>query len=156
MLPEGRQGADQDRQRRRAGRCTCWQRPKSVNDAQKNVLFDKLVRYFGGADAARQDASPLWGLSFKPNTDDMREAPSRVLIAALFAAGAKVRRLRPGRQRRSEARAARRTRRSDLRAQLRIVESADGTRSTGADALVLVTEWKEFRAPDFDLPARQA
>ncbi|HEU5436380.1 MAG TPA: UDP-glucose/GDP-mannose dehydrogenase family protein, partial [Telluria sp.] len=64
---------------------------ESVNEAQKNVLYTKLVRYFGGAAALAGKTIALWGLSFKPNTDDMRESPSLVLIEALFAAGAKVR-----------------------------------------------------------------
>ncbi len=62
---------------------------EAVNDRQKHVLFDKISRFFGGKLAGRTIA--VWGLAFKPNTDDLREAPSRVLMEALWAAGARVR-----------------------------------------------------------------
>ncbi|WP_426194671.1 UDP-glucose dehydrogenase family protein [Massilia sp. DWR3-1-1] len=121
---------------------------ESVNEAQKNVLYTKLVRYFGGAAALSGKTIALWGLSFKPNTDDMRESPSLVLIDALFAAGARVRAYDPvasvealrvlqGQQ--GEARC------SEL---LHIAASAQEA-TDDADVLVLVTEWKEFRSPDF-------
>ena len=62
---------------------------EAVNDRQKHVLFEKISKFFGGKLGGRTIA--VWGLAFKPNTDDLREAPARVLIEALWAAGAKVR-----------------------------------------------------------------
>jgi len=125
---------------------------EKVNEGQKNVLFKKLVRFFGTAEALRGKTIALWGLSFKPNTDDMREAPSRILIKALFDAGAKVVAYDPV----ASAEAQRvlfAEHGEDLcNAQLRIVESAKQA-VEGADVLVLVTEWKEFRAPDLSFLA---
>jgi UDPglucose 6-dehydrogenase len=111
------------------------------NEAQKAVVFDKIHRHFGGDLAGRVVA--LWGLSFKPNTDDMREAAARVLMEALWGAGAKVQAYDP--QAMEEAQ--------------RIYGERDdlmlcGTKEAalrGADALVVMTEWQAFRAPDFDL-----
>jgi len=119
-----------------------------VNDAQKNVLYKKLVRFFGGQEGLRGKTIALWGLSFKPNTDDMREAPSLVLLRELFALGCKVRAYDPVASKEAlrilenEHGAARC---SEL---LTIVASATAA-TDNADVLVLVTEWKEFRAPDF-------
>ena len=127
---------------------------EKVNDAQKDVLYTKLCRHFGGAEGLRGRCIALWGLAFKPNTDDMREAPSLVLIRKLFAAGARVaaydpvageEALRMLRQEHGQARC------DEL---LRVVASADEA-VRGADALALVTEWKEFRAPDFRYLAGQ-
>jgi len=121
---------------------------EKVNEAQKNVLFKKLVRYFGGADNLRGKTIALWGLSFKPNTDDMREAPSLVLIRELFALGCRVRAYDPVASKEAlrilhgEHGAAR------CGELLSIVPSAMAA-TDNADVLVLVTEWKEFRAPDF-------
>ena len=114
---------------------------EAVNEAQKHVLVDKIVARFGEDLAGRTFA--LWGLAFKPNTDDMREAPALRVIAALAARGAQRRRLRPGRDGRGAgaSSAMRRTWRSPRRR---------WPRCEGADALVVVTEWKEFRSPDFD------
>jgi UDPglucose 6-dehydrogenase len=121
---------------------------EKVNEAQKNVLFTKLCRYYGGADKLRGKTMALWGLSFKPNTDDMREAPSLVLIRALFEAGCKVRAYDP--VARDEARRILVAEHGAERCQqmLTMVDNANEA-VLGADALVLVTEWKEFRAPDF-------
>ena len=120
-----------------------------VNENQKNVLFKKLVRFFGSAEGLRGKTIALWGLSFKPNTDDMRESPSLVLVRALFAAGAKVRAYDPV----ASAEALRiliaEHGEDCCKQQLRIVESANAA-ADDADVLVLVTEWKEFRSPDFD------
>lgn len=127
---------------------------EQVNEAQKNVLFEKVARHFGGAGKLRGRTIALWGLSFKPNTDDMREAPSLVLIRGLFAAGCRVAAYDPvaseeaarvllaehGPQRCAEM--------------LRIATTA-GEAVRGADALVLVTEWKEFKSPDFGMLARE-
>jgi UDPglucose 6-dehydrogenase len=126
---------------------------EQANEAQKSVLFDKLCRHFGGAEALRGMTIALWGLAFKPNTDDMREAPSLVLIEQLLGAGCKVRAYDP---------VATEEARRLLLAQhahaikddvLQLTDSAwDAVQD--ADALALVTEWQEFRSPDFDLLAK--
>ncbi len=111
-----------------------------ANDAQKHVLPAKIARRFGADLAGRRFA--LWGLAFKPNTDDMREAPSRVLIADLLARGASVCAYDPAAM--PEAR-----RIYAGEARVAFAESPLAA-AAGADALVIVTEWKEFRSPDFD------
>ena len=112
---------------------------EEANDAQKHVLTEKLKASFGDL-AGRHFA--VWGLAFKPNTDDMREAPSRELIADLFAAGATVTAYDP-----VAMDEAKRIFGDDAR--LRFAASPrEALRD--ADALVIVTEWKEFRSPDFD------
>jgi len=114
---------------------------ETVNLEQKQVLFHKLKGYFRGDLAGRTIA--LWGLAFKPNTDDMRDASSRVLMEALWAAGARVRAFDPV--------AATEARRSyGERPDLVIVKSASEALDD-ADALVIVTEWSPFRSPDFEL-----
>jgi UDPglucose 6-dehydrogenase len=113
---------------------------EAVNAEQKQVLFHKIRAHFGGQLAGRCLA--VWGLAFKPNTDDMREAPSRVLIEALWAAGARVRAYDPIAM--PEAR-----RIYGERADFALCESVEDS-LTGADALAIVTEWQEFRSPDFD------
>ncbi len=113
---------------------------EAVNKRQKEVLFDKIHRYFKG-DLANKTIA-LWGLAFKPNTDDMREAPSRTLMERLWTAGAKVRAYDPV--------ASHETKRIyGDRADLQIVKGASEALK-GADALAIVTEWQEFRSPDFD------
>jgi UDPglucose 6-dehydrogenase len=121
---------------------------ESVNEAQKNVLYTKLVRYFGGAAALSGKVIALWGLSFKPNTDDMRESPSLVLIEALFAAGARVRAYDPVAS--TEALRVLKAQHGEGRCSelLHIAGSAMDA-ANGADVLMVVTEWKEFHAPDF-------
>lgn len=113
---------------------------EAVNNRQKRVLESKLVAELG------EDLSPytvaLWGLSFKPNTDDMREAPSRVLLEGLWARGARVRAYDPAAG--AEAR-----RIYGERADLQICEDPYAALE-GADALVICTEWQLFRSPDFD------
>ncbi len=112
----------------------------NVNDRQKKVLFSKIDSYFGGNLADKVIA--IWGLAFKPNTDDMREASSRVLMEALWSAGARVRAYDPVANRQA----------SHIygdREDLVLCENADDALA-GADALVIVTEWREFRSPDFD------
>jgi UDPglucose 6-dehydrogenase len=126
---------------------------ETVNETQKGVLFDKIARHFGGRDELAGKTIALWGLSFKPNTDDMREAPSLVLIRQLLQAGCRVRAYDP-----VACEEARRILLADSAeclhsGQLVIVESSTEA-IDNADALVLVTEWKEFRAPDFSLLAR--
>ena len=112
---------------------------EAANDAQKHVLSEKLKQRFG--DLAGKHFA-VWGLAFKPNTDDMREAPSRELIADLFAAGATVAAYDPAAMEEAE-----RIFGDDPRLSLakNPVEALKD-----ADALVIVTEWKEFRSPDFD------
>ena len=112
---------------------------ETVNQSQKERLFQILSRHFQGDLQGRSIA--VWGLAFKPNTDDMREAPSRTLLAALWQAGAKVRAYDP--EAMDEAR-----RIWGERADLQLCASADEA-VQGADALVIVTEWKVFRSPDF-------
>ncbi|HET9473665.1 MAG TPA: UDP-glucose/GDP-mannose dehydrogenase family protein [Steroidobacteraceae bacterium] len=113
---------------------------ETVNRAQKQVLFSKISKHFGGNLKGRTIA--LWGLAFKPGTDDMREAPSRVLLEQLWNAGAKVRAFDPA--------AMKETRRIfGDRPDLTLCNRARETLE-GADALAIVTEWKEFRSPDFD------
>ena len=110
-----------------------------VNDAQKSVLLQKIAARFGQDLSGKNFA--LWGLAFKPNTDDMREAPSRVVIEGLWARGATVTAYDPV--------AVHETQRiygDDAR--LRYAESPMDA-LTAADALVIVTEWKVFRSPDF-------
>jgi UDPglucose 6-dehydrogenase len=113
---------------------------EAVNDEQKRVLVDKITRRMGDQLDGRTIA--LWGLAFKPNTDDMREAPSRTIIDELLRRGAQVRAYDPVAG--QEA-----ARVLGERAGLEIVGSA-GEALQGADALAIVTEWKEFRTPDFD------
>jgi UDPglucose 6-dehydrogenase len=110
-----------------------------VNNAQKDVMFQKLSQAFDGDLADRTIA--IWGLAFKPNTDDMREAPSRVLMEALWNAGAKIRAFDP------EAMAEARRHygeRPDL-----LLASSPQEAAAGADALAICTEWKQFRVADF-------
>ncbi|MBV8604185.1 MAG: UDP-glucose/GDP-mannose dehydrogenase family protein [Pelomonas sp.] len=113
---------------------------EEANERQKLLLVDKIVARFGADLAGRRFA--LWGLAFKPNTDDMREAPAIVIVDALLARGATVCAYDPVAM--PEAR-----RVFGERAGLSYVERA-GDVLEGADALVLVTEWKEFKSPDFD------
>jgi len=109
----------------------------AVNDDQKHIMFRKIMQHFDGE--VRGKVFALWGLSFKPNTDDMREAPSLVLIESLLAAGAKVLAYDP----------------VAMEEAAHVVdEHVIFTRSAidavkGADAIVLVTEWAEFRLPDW-------
>ena len=111
-----------------------------VNESQKHVLGDKIRARFGANLSGKRFA--LWGLAFKPNTDDMREAPSRTVIADLIGAGATmVRAYDP-----VAANEARKLFANENR--LRIVDSALDALE-GADALAIVTEWQEFRSPDF-------
>jgi UDPglucose 6-dehydrogenase len=112
---------------------------ESVNDRQKAHLFELIQRHYGGDIAGRTFA--VWGLAFKPNTDDMREASSRRLLELLWASGAKVRAYDP--EARHEAQ-----RIFGERDDLVLCDSARAALAD-ADALVVVTEWKQFRSPDF-------
>ncbi|ABI86486.1 nucleotide sugar dehydrogenase family protein [Burkholderia ambifaria AMMD] len=120
---------------------------EAANSAQKDVLIGKIEQRFGADLTGREFA--VWGLAFKPNTDDMREAPSRRLIAALLDRGATVRAYDPVAI--DEARrvfALDLGEASDALARLHFVDTQDAA-VIAADALVIVTEWKEFRSPDF-------
>src|SRR5579862_4396414 len=113
---------------------------EAVNARQKKVLFAKIQRHFSAGLKGRTFA--LWGLAFKPNTDDMREAPARALIDLLLQAGARVQAYDPV---------------AAAEAQ-RIYQGSPGfalaknayEAARGADALAIVTEWQEFRSPDFE------
>jgi UDPglucose 6-dehydrogenase len=111
-----------------------------VNRMQKQRILDKVRSRFGEQLDGRSFA--LWGLAFKPGTDDMREAPSRVVINGLLARGARVVCYDP---------AAMATARAIFAGESKVAFAASTTAALdGADALVIVTEWKEFRSPDFD------
>ena len=110
-----------------------------ANEKQKRVLAAKMVRHFGESLSGKRIA--VWGLAFKPNTDDMREAPARTLVGELVARGAKVVAYDP-----VAMDEARRIFGTDSR--IAYAESPLAAVS-GADALAVVTEWKEFRSPDF-------
>ncbi len=112
----------------------------AVNEAQKGVLAAKVKQRFGPDLAGRRFA--IWGLAFKANTDDMREASSLALIAGLLAAGAEVRAYDP--VARAEA-----AKVYAGEARMAFAESAVSALE-GCDALCIVTEWQEFRSPDFD------
>lgn len=113
---------------------------QDVNDTQKTVLVEKLRTFYGNDLKGKRFG--LWGLAFKPNTDDMREAPARVIIEALLEAGARVQAYDPVAMEECQ----------------RIYGGKDGLVLTfspmdavdGVDALLIATEWKAFRAPDFD------
>ena len=113
-----------------------------VNEQQKTRLFSKLVHYFGSVEKLAGKTIALWGLAFKPNTDDMREAPSRTLMEALWQAGAKVKAFDPVAMDETQ-----RIYTGDENLQL-----CDDKYSAlnDCDALVICTEWQQFRAPDFD------
>src|SRR6059058_4358283 len=117
-----------------------------VNHSQKQVLLDKIRAQFGRRLAGRTFA--IWGLAFKPGTDDMREAPSRAIIAALLRAGAKVRAHDPVAQEQAARAIA-----SDLQDQPELLRNVifvakpiDAVQD--ADALVLMTEWKQYKSPN--------
>ncbi len=113
---------------------------ETVNREQQGVLFQKIQQHFQGDLQNRCFA--LWGLAFKPDTDDMREAPSRKLMEALWAQGALVQAYDP--EAMSEAQ-----RLYGERADLQLCDTPEATLQ-GADALVIVTEWKLFRSPNFE------
>jgi UDPglucose 6-dehydrogenase len=113
---------------------------EAVNDAQKGHLFELVQRHYDGADL-RGKTFAVWGLAFKPNTDDMREASSRRLLPQLWDAGAKVRAYDPEASHEAQ-------RVFGDRDDLVHCDSAMAALQ-GADALIVVTEWKQFRSPDF-------
>ncbi len=115
---------------------------EAVNEAQKRVLFDKVKAFYRGRLKGRTFA--VWGLAFKPQTDDMRAAPSLVVIGELLKAGARVKAYDP---------VATQTARAVLGARIQYCTSPYAVLKD-ADALILVTEWNEFRNPDFARIAR--
>ena len=115
---------------------------EEVNEIQKSILFDKLLKHFGGDLKGKRIA--LWGLAFKPETDDMREAPALVLIDKILESGAMVKVYDPVAV-------------TECRRRVRdLVEYATGMYDAvlDADALLLVTEWKEFRVPNWGVVKR--
>ncbi|WP_289027938.1 UDP-glucose/GDP-mannose dehydrogenase family protein [uncultured Paraglaciecola sp.] len=114
---------------------------EEVNYAQKEKLFEYISRHFSGDIKGKTVA--LWGLSFKPNTDDMREASSRVLMENLWAAGAKVKAFDPEAMEETQ-------RIYGIREDLSLMGTKEAALE-GSDFLVICTEWQEFRAPDFEL-----
>ena len=112
---------------------------EEVNERQKSVQLDQIRQHFGDELGGMRFA--IWGLAFKPNTDDMREAPAVVLSEALLAAGAKVVA--------SDPEAIEESRSHYLGDRIEYVNQPLDALND-ADALVLVTEWNEFRRPDFD------
>jgi UDPglucose 6-dehydrogenase len=114
---------------------------EEVNYAQKEKLFEYISRHFSGDLKGKTVA--LWGLSFKPNTDDMREASSRVLMEKLWAAGASVRAYDPEAMEETQ-------RIYGSRKDLSLMGTKESALE-GADFLVICTEWQSFRAPDFEL-----
>ncbi len=115
---------------------------ENVNDTQKSILFDKLMKYYNNDIAGKKIA--LWGLAFKPNTDDMREAPALVLIDKITEAGATVKAYDPVAMQECKRRV------GD-----KIIYAADPYDAVDeADALLLVTEWNEFRILNYNILAK--
>jgi UDPglucose 6-dehydrogenase len=112
-----------------------------INDIQKTMLFSKLAAYFGGESQLSGKTIAVWGLAFKPNTDDMREAPSRTLMEALWVSGAIVQAYDPVAMEEAE-------RIYGEHAGLVLCKDKYDALQ-GADALVICTEWQQFRVPDF-------
>lgn len=115
---------------------------ENVNNRQKGKLFEKLVQHFGGPENLNAKTFAVWGLSFKPNTDDMREAPSRTLVEALWQAGARVQAFDP-------VALAEAKRLYEDQPSLKLFDNKYDALD-GADALIICTEWQQFRAPDFN------
>jgi UDPglucose 6-dehydrogenase len=112
---------------------------EEVNERQKRVLYDMVRKHFG--EDLRGKRFAIWGLAFKPNTDDMREAPSVVVIRALLEAGAQIQAYDPE--------AMEECRRRYLGDSI-VYAPGPIQALEGADAMILVTEWNEFRRPDFE------
>ena len=115
---------------------------ESVNNRQKHKLFEYICRHFG-EDNLTGKTFALWGLSFKPKTDDMREAASRVLMESLWTAGAKVQAFDPEAMEEAQ-------RIYGVRDDLVLMGTKEAALK-GADALIICTEWQNFRVPDFNL-----
>ena len=111
---------------------------EAVNEQQKSVLFDKIMNRFQGNIKGRKFA--MWGLSFKPNTDDMREAPSLVLIDRIIDAGGSIQAFDPVAMNETKHIIGDTIKYFDTE-----YEALQGT-----DALLIITEWADFRSPDFN------
>jgi UDPglucose 6-dehydrogenase len=111
------------------------------NQAQKHVIFNKVKAYFKGD--LKDKTIALWGLAFKPNTDDMREAPSRVLMEALWAEGAKVQAYDPAAMEEAQHL-------YGNKAGLLLAGTKEAALNN-ADVLVIMTEWRQFKAPNLDV-----
>ena len=118
-----------------------------VNDTQKTTLYSKLAAHFGGTTQLEGLTIAVWGLSFKPNTDDMREAPSRTLIEALWKCGANVNAHDPAAMREAK-------RIYGMEKRLSLFEDKYEALQD-VDALVICTEWQQFRVPDLAEMARR-
>ncbi|WP_060507029.1 UDP-glucose/GDP-mannose dehydrogenase family protein [Pseudomonas sp. NBRC 111124] len=114
---------------------------EAINERQKHKLFERIHAFYNGDLAGKTFA--VWGLAFKPNTDDMRDAPSRVLLESLFAAGANVRAFDPEAMQETQHL-------YPDEEKLMLMGTPESVLS-GADALIICTEWQQFKAPDFDL-----
>jgi UDPglucose 6-dehydrogenase len=113
---------------------------EEVNEDQKSILFPKIVSHFGTADLKGKTFA-IWGLSFKPKTDDMREAPALDMIDKLYAAGARIQAHDPV--------AMQEARRRGLEEKISLYDNQYEALNN-VDALILITEWNHFRKPDFD------
>jgi UDPglucose 6-dehydrogenase len=113
---------------------------EAINETQKTTLFSKLALHFGSKALLRGKTIAVWGLAFKPNTDDIREAPAVQLIQALVIGGARVRVYDPVVKGIN----------ADLDSQITFCEDSYAA-ARDADLLILVTEWKIFRSPDYPL-----
>lgn len=114
---------------------------EAINERQKHKLFERIKAFYNGDLKGRTFA--LWGLAFKPNTDDMRDAPSRVLLESLWAAGASVSAFDPEAMQETQ-------RLYPDQSQLLLMGTPESVLKD-ADALIICTEWQQFKAPDFDL-----
>ncbi|MBC3776326.1 UDP-glucose/GDP-mannose dehydrogenase family protein [Pseudomonas sp. SWRI99] len=114
---------------------------EAINQRQKHKLFERINAFYKGE--LRGKTFALWGLAFKPNTDDMRDAPSRVLLEALWAAGASVRAFDPEAMQETQ-------KLYPDQSKLLLMGTPESV-LPGADALIICTEWQQFKAPDFDL-----
>ena len=114
-----------------------------VNDDQKKIIFSKITTHYNGD--LKGKTFCIWGLSFKPNTDDMREAPSLILIDALHEAGAKIQAYDPVANHEAS---------HLLNGKVCLKEDAISA-TTNADAIILVTEWPEFRLPDWAVVSKE-
>jgi len=114
---------------------------EAINERQKHKLFERINAFYKGDLSGKTFA--LWGLAFKPNTDDMRDAPSRVLLDSLFAAGAKVRAFDPEAMQETQ-------KLYPNESNLMLMGTPESVLND-ADALVICTEWQQFKAPDFEL-----
>jgi UDPglucose 6-dehydrogenase len=113
---------------------------EEVNEAQKGIIVEKILKYFGSEAEIKNKKFALWGLSFKPKTDDMREAPSIVIINRLLELGAEISSHDPVAMEEAEK----------IFGDRISYHHTNYDALSDADALVIVTEWNEFRSPNFD------